>query len=102
MDWVRRMIYSLGFRPKYPSLLFSPSLHIMTQLSDKTKDLFGMEEPYNIEEFYQFVGKIPCNGNDGTWGDSTCNYNEPHKHGFACDVTCWVCSDLTKTERGGL
>jgi len=24
---IRRLVYWMGFRPKYPSILFSPSLH---------------------------------------------------------------------------
>lgn len=33
--------------------------------------------------------------------DSLCNYFEPHKHGFACDVTCQTCKWITAVEEYG-
>jgi hypothetical protein len=45
----------------------------------------------DAEAFYRFVSSLNC-------GDHACRYPEPHKHGFACDVTCKTCKNLTKQE----
>lgn len=31
MGWIRKMVYRLGFRPKFGSIFFSPSLHVFRE-----------------------------------------------------------------------
>lgn len=47
----------------------------------------------DIEGFYRFISTLPCR-------DRSCNNPNKHNHGFACDVTCVVCKDLTRSQDG--
>lgn len=32
--------------------------------------------------------------NLGCYGEGYCNYQEPHRHGFACDFECTTCGGV--------
>lgn len=97
MRRLRKLIYWLGFRPKYPSIFFSPSEHVIREVGPAAKQglLDGFKSAQaDMGAFYRYtsaIDEVDCK-------DSTCNYLEPHKHGFACDVTCKTCIHLTKGE----
>jgi hypothetical protein len=55
--------------------------------------LTASQTPADIEAFYRYLSVIA-----ETCNDTSCNNPEPHRHGFACDVTCRACLSLTKRE----
>lgn len=92
MRRLRKLIYRLGFRPKHPSIFFSPSLNATRSYKhlESLEKKIQLSKPIvgDMEAYYRYVSEIVCL-------NSTCKYKEPHKHGFACDVTCWTCRGLT-------
>lgn len=46
MKTIRRLVYRLGFRPRHPSILFSPTLHCKYTVFPAAKEglLKGFEE----------------------------------------------------------
>lgn len=37
MKYIRRWLYRRGYRPKYPSMFFSPTLHLIYAMKDAQK-----------------------------------------------------------------
>lgn len=53
----------------------------------------------DVNAFYGYVSRLNATGYDCK--DPSCNHDVPHKHGFACDVTCMSCRWITEVRDGG-
>lgn len=89
---IRRMVYKAGFRPKYPSVLFSPSQHMAREVFPAAKEglLSGFKQASQL--ISEIQNERPSNPSETMQAEScwslSCIRIEAHNHGPVCDFNC--------------